>query len=147
MCQEEQKESFIRWQTITISQLTYAVNLILGLSVATLAFQITLLLNKDFCPVSWQKITFPIALILLLLSVALGLWCVINRLRDFRATTKVARKRENGATDEELKLLRKVYDKLGKNTWLIFWWQISTFGVGVLLTIISVGFSLSSKLL
>lgn len=146
MNKNEPKGSFIRWQSITIAQLTYAVNLILGLSVATLAFQVTLLLNKDFVPSSWQKCSFSISLLLLLVSVALGLWCVINRLKDFRATTKVARKRENGASETELEPLRNVYRELDKKTWGIFWWQVGTFGAGVLLTVISVGGSVGSKL-
>ncbi|WP_018277070.1 hypothetical protein WKI13_15270 [Teredinibacter turnerae] len=147
MNQNESQDSFIRWQAITISQLTYALNLILGLSVATLAFQVSLLLNKDFCPVSWQKITFPISMLLLLSSVAFGLWCVINRLKDFQITTKIARKRESGATKEELQTLRDFCTKLGKRTWGIFWCQIGTFGTGVFLTIISVGGSVAFKVM
>lgn len=144
--EDEPKGSFIRWQSITIAQLTYAVNLILGFSVATLAFQVTLLLNAAFVPESWQKCSFTLSLVLLLVSVGLGLWCVINRLRDFRITTKVARKREKGALESELEPLRDVYRALGRQTWGIFWWQVGTFSLGVLLTVISVGGSVASKL-
>lgn len=140
------KGSFVRWQSIMIAQLTYAINLILSFSVATLAFQISLLLNKDFTPLSWQKCGFSVSLLLLIASVALGLWCVINRLRDFRATTEVARERENGANESELEPLRAIYRRLGKMTVGIFWWQVATFGLGVLLTVISVGGSVASKL-
>lgn len=146
MDDDKPKGSFVRWQSIMIAQLTYAVNLILGLSVATLAFQVTLLLNDDFTPLSWQKCGFSVSLFLLLASVALGLWCVINRLRDFRATTEVARKRENGSTESELEPLRSRYRQLGRMTVGIFWWQVGTFGLGVLLTVISVGGSVASKL-
>ena len=86
MTNNDPKGSFIRWQSITIAQLTYAVNLILGFSVAALAFQVATLLNENFKPVSWQKYTFLLSLVILLASVGFGLWCVINRLRDFRAT-------------------------------------------------------------
>ena len=41
-------EKFVRWQGITIKQLTYAINLILGLSTASLGFAISLLLNDKF---------------------------------------------------------------------------------------------------
>lgn len=144
--EEEPRGSFIRWQSITIAQLTYAVNLILGFSVATLAFQVTLLLNKEFIPVSWQKCSFSISIMLLLASVALGVWCVINRLRDFRLTTKVARQREKGATEEELVPLRSIYRAIGRKTWGIFRWQVGTFSLGILLTVISVSGSVASKL-
>ncbi|MEA3274744.1 MAG: hypothetical protein U9Q81_05510 [Pseudomonadota bacterium] len=143
---DKPKGSFVRWQSIMIAQLTYAINLILGFSVATLAFQVTLLLNSDFTPQSWQKCTFSISLLLLMASVALGLWCVINRLRDFRATTEVARKRESGASDAALEPLRNKYRNLGKMTVGIFWWQVGTFGLGILLTVVSVGGSVASKL-
>ena len=45
----------------------------------------------------------------LLASVGFGIWCVINRLRDFRATTKVARMREKGKSDEEMQPYRALY--------------------------------------
>ncbi|MFP3873744.1 MAG: hypothetical protein ACLFV1_04745 [Thiohalophilus sp.] len=144
--EEEPRGSFIRWQSITIAQLTYAVNLILGFSVATLAFQVTLLLNKEFVPVSWQKCSFSISILLLLASVALGVWCVINRLRGFRQTTKVARKREKGTAEAELEPLRNIYRAIDRKTWGIFWWQVGTFSLGVLLTVIAVGGSVASKL-
>src|SRR3989344_1899197 len=111
MANTNEDKSFVRWQGITISQLSYAVNLILGLAVAALGFVITLLLNKEFIPVSWMKCTFSVALLSLLASIGLGIWCVVNRLRDFRATKEVARKREKGATDSELQPLRYLSDR------------------------------------
>jgi hypothetical protein len=91
---EESRVSFARWQSITIAQLTYCINLILGMAVATLGFQIALLLNDKFNPIAWQNCAFSVSMLLLILSVALGIWCVVNRLRDFRATTKAARMQE-----------------------------------------------------
>ncbi len=46
-------EKFIRWQGITIAQLSYSINLILTFSVAAIGFGVSLLLNDDFKPVSW----------------------------------------------------------------------------------------------
>jgi len=138
MLKDNPKGSFIRWQSITIGQLTYAINLILAFSVATLGFQITLLLNKEFTPFSWQKCVFFLSLILLSISVVLGIWVVINRLRDFRVTTKAAQKREEGARKEEIEPYRVIYRKLGEKTWYLFWWQVGTFGFGVLCTVLSV---------
>lgn len=144
---DEPNGSFIRWQSITVAQLTYAVNLVLGFSVAVLAFQVTVLLNEKFNPASWQKCAFSISLLTLMVSVGLGIWCVINRLRDFRATTKVARMREQKKTDAEIETHRVLYEKLGKRTWALFWWQIGTFGVGVLLLVLGIAGSVSEKLL
>ncbi len=146
MSMDDPKGSFIRWQSITITQLTYAINLILSFSVAALAFQITLLLNEKFKPVSWQKCAFFLSLLFLLVSVGLGIWCVINRLRAFRVTTKVARMRDNGDPAEQMQPYRAFYKKLDKKTWALFWWQIGTFCAGVLLLVLDVAGSVSEKL-
>lgn len=147
MTKDDPKGSFVRWQSITIGQLTYAINLILSFSVAILGFQVTLLLNEKFNPASWQKCAFSFSLFLLVGSIIFGVLVVINRLRDFRATTKAAQKREEGAHEEDIEQYRILYRKLGKNTWCLFWWQVGTFSVGVLFTVFSVWASASPKLL
>ncbi|MDP2158198.1 MAG: hypothetical protein Q8K68_10880 [Nitrospirota bacterium] len=147
MAKDEPKGSFIRWQSITIAQFSYAINLILGLTIATLAFQVTLLLNKDFNPVTWQKCIFSLSLLSLLVSSGCGIWCVINRLRDFRATTKAARLREEGAEEDKINHYRALYKRLGKNTWTLFRWQIGAFALGIFLVILSVVASVWGKLI
>ena len=147
MNKNEPKGSFISWQSTTITQLTYSVNLILGLSVGVLGFQVALLLNDKFKPIVWQKCVFSISMVLLFVSVALGIWCVINRLRDFRATAKAARMRENEESNEDIQPYRDLYKKLGNKTWIIFWWQVGTFGVGIFFTILGLWASISQKLL
>jgi len=143
---QEPKGSFARWQSITIAQLTYSVNLILGLAVAALGFQVALLLNEKFLPLGWQKCAFGVSFVALLSSIGLGIWCVINRLRDFRATTKAARLREGGGSQDDIRPYRVLYEKLGEKTWWLFWWQIGTFGVGIVFSVLAVWVSLSHKL-
>ncbi|MGF1608240.1 MAG: hypothetical protein ACFCUQ_02510 [Kiloniellales bacterium] len=138
MAAKEPAGSFIRWQSITIEQLTYSVNLILGLSVAALGFQIHLLLDSTFQPASWQKSFFLLSMFSLLLSIALGLWCIFNRLVDFRTTAKAARLRERDESDSELAELRGRYKRLGQATWRLFCGQVATFGIGILLVVIAV---------
>lgn len=147
MKKNEEKVSFIRWQSTTITQLTYSINLFLGLAVGGLGFQVALLLNEKFNPIAWQKCAFSSSMFLLVLSVAIGIWCVINRLRDFRATTKAAQMREKERSDEDIQPYRDLYNKLGKKTWVLFWWQVGTFGVGIFITIVGVLASMSQKLL
>ena len=137
----------MRWQSITIAQLTYSVNLILGLAVAALGFQVALLLNEKFHPSGWQKCAFYTSMFTLLLSISLGIWCVINRLRAFRATTRAARLREKERPDHEIQPYRDLYKRLDEKTWGLFWWQIGTFGVGIVFTVLAVWASLSQKLL
>jgi hypothetical protein len=147
MAQQDPKGSFIRWQSVTIGQLTYAVNLILGFAVAALGFQITLLLSGDFAPVCWQKLVFSLSLLLLSASTLFGIAVIINRLRDFRATMNAARERENGSADAVVEVHRAVYRRLGPITWCLFWWQLGTFGTGVALTVISALATAGHKLL
>ncbi len=142
--QTKNRDSFIRWQGRTIEQLGYALNVILSLSVATLGFEMSILLSKEFEKFRWQNCLF-ISVAFLILSVALGIFCTINRLRDFRITTDIARKRENDMSDPKLTPLRKLSCTLGKRTWVLFWSQIMTFGIGVLLLIMPIGFTIIAR--
>ena len=136
--EKKSHESFIRWQGRTIEQFGYALNLILGLSTAALGYEISFLLNNEFDMDCWQIVSSLISLLFLFLSIGLGLFCVVNRLRDFRATTETAYKREDGASKLDLLPLRAITQTLGKRTWLLFWGQTCTFGIGILLLILAV---------
>ncbi|HMF55359.1 MAG TPA: hypothetical protein VK619_03280 [Pyrinomonadaceae bacterium] len=137
----KRKESFIRWQGITIEQLTYAINLILTLSTAALGFAVSLLISNDFKPTNPSRTgmtLFVLSVTALFVSIAFGIWCVINRLKDFRLTRRVADEREDGATDEQLKPLRDEYDMYGRRTWVLFWFQIGSFAFAILAFILSI---------
>ena len=90
----------------------------------------------------------------LLLSLGLGIWCVINRLRDFRETRGIAKDREKlerekvpeSEINARLALRRSETDKLGKRSWRIFWWQIGTFAFGVISLTVAFGIAYQSKL-
>lgn len=133
-------EKFIRWQGITFTQLSYSINLILTFSVAAIGFSVSLLISENFKPTSCQAYAFFLSLLLLLASGALGIWCTINRLRDFRATAKITNLKRKYGNKSELANLRELTKKLGKNTWVIFWWQIGTFSAGIFILVLSVAF-------
>lgn len=133
MSSTDDSEAFARWQGLTITQLSQAVSVVLALAVAAIGFDVTLLMNKEFVPASWQKFVFAAAVLALLVSVALGIWCIINRLRDFRLTMWAARDRENDPVGAATS--RALANGLGKKTWALFWGQICTFGLGVVLTV------------
>lgn len=134
MSDQEPKGSFVRWQAVTIAQLTYAANLLLTFAVATLGFQVALLAGEKFSlPASWQKCLFSVSLLLLGTSILFGLWVVVNRLRSFRATMRAARSREHGWV-ESLAKYRALYKSLDARTWFLFWWQVGTFAAGIVLT-------------
>lgn len=139
-------DSTVRWQGRTIEQLGYAVNLILGLSVAALGYEISIILNADIMRLPWQNCLIVVSLISLVVSTLSGLACVINRLSDFRLTTDITRKREKGASDEDLEKLRSSSKKFGKRAWMLFWVQILSFGAGVLLLVAAMAETLAGKL-
>lgn len=134
------KESFVRWQGITITQLGYVINLILTFGTAALGFALTLIKDKDFAPQNFAKRLLSGSIALLLVSIIFGIVCVVNRLADFRKTTRIARDREqwkrDGLSDTEidnqLNSRRQTTKTLGKITWWLFWLQIGAFAFGVL---------------
>jgi len=130
-------ESYIRWQNIRISQLGFANNLILGISIALIGFILDFLQTDDLVLNSCQKFLFWVGGSLTLVSIGFGLYVVFNRLEDFRLTAQIARKRETGKTDgiEDDRSESKV---LGTKTWNCFIWQVSTLIVGFLLNLVLV---------
>lgn len=124
---QEVHDSFIRWQEITRSQFSAVCNLILALATGLLAFHSTLLLDHKL-PLGCA-FGFAITSIFFLgVSVTFALWCSVNRLRDFRLTTQIARLREKDDTD--LQDLCEEAKSLGKLTWGLFWFQVTSFGLG-----------------
>lgn len=139
-------ESFIRWQAITISQLSYVINLIIVISVSALGFCISLLLNTEFSPTDWGKFFFTFSLFMYLLSTGLGILCNIIRLKDYRKTKNIVWKREKGISEDELRCEREEVKKLGNKTWLIFWWQVGLFCVATIMILLSIIITKSDKL-
>lgn len=97
---EEQEKSFVRWQGITITQLGYVSNLILGFATASLGFSLTLLRDKDFVPQSWAKRIFLLSLCAVLISIFSGIWCAINgvRLIDYVISERQLKSRNVGVS-------------------------------------------------
>lgn len=133
----EDHESFVRWQGITRNYFSSVSNLVLGLSTGLLAFLVSGLTSPQ--PTSKCLLFVGAAsLFLLAASVALAVWCAINRLGDFRATAAIARSRwKNEPINSADRLESKV---VGQLSWRLFWWQLVLFGfgsAGAALTIVS----------
>src|SRR5205823_8872522 len=83
------------WQSVIRAQFTSAGYVMLALSVAALGFQMVFVLNAQFdAGDPWQRaalVAALLALLVLFLSVAMGLFLVVNRVRDLRATLLAAR--------------------------------------------------------
>jgi hypothetical protein len=138
--EKEKNESYIRWQNIRITQLGFANNIIIGLSVGSLAYFMNFI-TKTVSFNFYQKILIWLGCPLLLISCLLGLILIINRLEDFRITSQIARKRELGE-NMDIEILRSQTKEIGKKTWNLFIWQVSTFfsGFVCLIVIIAINF-------
>jgi hypothetical protein len=119
-----QNERFVRWQKISIDHLGFCNNLILALAIAALSYSLNLIQDKTFSAARtahwYLGAVLFIALGALSLSVVLGLLCMLNRLRDFRATAQRAKDSLAALSKEEL-------SQMGKITWILFYSQAWTF--------------------
>ena len=137
--------SFVRWQGRTIEELGKAINLLLGLCLATMGFVISKLLDKDFqfnsCSI---KTTVIIGTSIILVSTILLLILIYNRLLAFRSTTQIARKREKNDTANITDLRQEVKRK-DKYTWTLFSLSIGSFILGELFIIIGFIIEVSNR--
>lgn len=126
----EQGESFVRWQGITREQFTVATSVILGLAVSALGYQAAALLDDKVTRVSFGQFGCVVSLAI---SVGAGICLVINRLHDFRLTTRLARLREKREKPEDVKSLEVITERLGARSWRLLNLQIWTFLGGLAL--------------
>src|SRR6266403_5013819 len=119
-----QNERFVRWQKISIEHLGFCNNLILALTIGALSYSLTLTQDKTFVTARTARwylgAVLFIALVALSLSIVLGLFCMLNRLRDFRGTAQRAKDSLAAPSKEEL-------NQMGKLTWTLFYGQSWTF--------------------
>lgn len=121
------QESFVRWQAVTRDYFSTVSNLVLGLATGLLAFLVSGLLSS-LSTTKCLLVVGAVSLVLLASSVALAVWCAINRLRDFRATAKIARSRSKGEpVSPDARLESRI---MGQLSWRLFWWQLVLFGFG-----------------
>ncbi|OGO23860.1 MAG: hypothetical protein A2144_08545 [Chloroflexi bacterium RBG_16_50_9] len=132
---DETRGSFIRWQGITIQQLYFVNNLIIGLSAGILAFQFNIAFNKDVVFNCTSKWLFSFSIAFIFVSLFLGCLTAWNRLDDFRTTEKIARKRgkHDFKDSKEIENLRDKAKQLGKRTWCLLKLQLFFFCVGAIL--------------
>lgn len=127
-------DSFIRWQSVTREHFTFTSNVVLGLATGLLAFISERLLTG--VPLQCHILLLAgMAALSLVLSIGIALWCSINRLKDFRATAQIARHRyRNEVVPQEDRLETKV---LGERSWQLFKLQLILFGLGTLISAIT----------
>jgi hypothetical protein len=135
-----------KWQGLAIAQLSVAVALISGLSVAGLGVGITLLQNKDFQPIAPFRLAFGGSLLLLLFAAFSSCGAVITRMLDFRLTARKVRKDQKPDYNRPLIIFGLGPDAYGCATWGLFWFSFISFTVGVISLVVSIGATYATRL-
>ena len=121
---DEKKDRFVRWQRIAIDHLGFCNNLILVLTIGAISYSLSLTQDRAFVAARTTRCYLGavlfFALMALPVSTVLGLFCMLNRLRDFRGTAQRTRDSADAPSREEL-------DQIGKLTWRLFYGQVWTF--------------------
>lgn len=122
------RQSYLRWQEISQTQLGYAINLMMTLSGAALAFAVKEKLDGT---VKASGCRWILALLCLGSSVLLAIFANVTRAWDFRYTRRAARERMKDGKDHQ-----NFHDRaecLGNCTWVLFSVQAGAFVLGVVL--------------
>ena len=130
------RERSIRWQSNSLQQQGHANNLLLAFAVATMGFEFNLLVSQP--PESLRCLVpgFAISLMFLGLSFVVGVLVTFNRLEDFRQSAAAARADEdNDAAAHAVHSARA--KELGPKTKCGFTAQLCTFGIGLLVGVIT----------
>ena len=130
----DKNESFIRWQGRMIEQLGFVNNLLIFLATGLMAFQIQLAVTEKSFNIL-EKYFVVLSMSLIFISLMIGCYLAWNRLKSFRITAQVARKREKG-NKEGLEDLRKQYRILDERTWQLLSAQTFYFALGSLVLIL-----------
>ena len=139
-------DRYNRWQGLGVAQLSVAVALISGLSVAGLGIGFSLLQKEQLCLTASFKYIFAISLLLLFIAVALSCSAVITRVLDFRLTARKVRKDMRPTYNKPLTIFGFDSDFYGQATWGLFWGSCITFAVGGILLFVSIGVEYANRL-
>ncbi len=119
----EKNERYVRWQDNRITQMSFAINLFLGFTVASLAYAINLKIKGD----APSNIPIEATIIWWTISAFCGSIATISKLLDYRYTAKKIKDR--GAFNSFMA------KGCGHVTWCSFWVEIASYAFGALLFI------------
>jgi hypothetical protein len=122
------RESYLRWQEIAITQLGYTINLMMTLAGGLLAFVVKAKLDGS---VKASGCAWHLALLCLGHSVLAAIAANITRAVDFRYTRRSVRARMKAGNNHQR--LRDIADFFGAWTWYFFYFQAATLVLAVLL--------------
>jgi hypothetical protein len=131
-------DRYNRWQGLATAQLSVAVALISGLSVAGLGAGLSLLQNEHFMQSVPLKSVFAWSLLLLIFAAFLSCGAVVTRLLDFRLTARKVRKDKNPDYVRPLTMFWLGANAYGRATWGLFWTSCISFLLGTALLVTSI---------
>jgi hypothetical protein len=141
---EKDRESYMRWQEIALTQLGYTINLFLTLAGVAISFALKILMESRTPFPALAHWFFYVALLLLGLSIAAALCANVTRALDFRYTRRAARERMKQGKDHD-----KYHNKaecLGEWTWWLFLAQTGAVLLGVVFLTFSLCFVYGNRI-
>ena len=131
-----------RYESLRREQLGSALNLTFGLAVAGVGFCASLVVNKD------SKFSYPgtcfflIATISFMVSVGIGIFANLTRLKDFRLSVKMLKLKKERIKEKDQRKIdeltfavreyKNMTDNLGDQTWCLFRVQQFAFAIAVI---------------
>ena len=129
-------DRFRRWQKTAIDYRTTVNTTVLAFDIAALGYTTSILKVRPE-PISTIVASFYlVACVMLLMSAGCGLYMMLNRLKDFTDTAQINRNRMQGANDTMLAPDRVENNKTGQVTHRLLNYQIITFMIGIVITLI-----------
>lgn len=143
MSEKDESANFSKWQERTHQLRTHSINLFLSITLATIAFVISQILNKEFIFSNcWSKVLLSIGVLTLLITAVTLLLTTINRLASFKLTTQIVRKKgekdfvNNKALMDDVKALREKVNILDQRTIIGFKISVILFLIGEFFTMV-----------
>ncbi|HEX3856484.1 MAG TPA: hypothetical protein VHY30_04210 [Verrucomicrobiae bacterium] len=139
-------ERFVRWQDNLRQSLGSHITLIVSWSAGGLAF-CGVLLNSDKAQFGGTTtFVFLTTGALFILSLALSLFISWNRLQDTRDTLKILKARKEKGSEQTIKELQAVTNKLGNNTWCAVNFQLVVFALASIFLVVTVLLAFKDRL-
>lgn len=131
-----------------MAQLSIAIALISGLSIAGLGAGLSLLQSDKYPFIGCWKCAFLLSQLFLVISSFLSCGAAITRTLDFRLTARKARsrKKKQPAYNRPLSIFCCDANGLGRWTWRLFWPSCVCLALGAALLIISIGVAYADRL-
>lgn len=139
-------ERFNRWQGLAIGQLSVAIALLSGISVAAMGLCLSLVQNSEFVTSLGHKNAFVFCFAFFGLCAVCSCLAVITRSLDFRLSARAARFRSNQDYKRPLSLFWLSSGQYGKLTWFFFWAALVSLAIAATLLSIVLWSVYGSKL-